>query len=68
MMTLMRYPVILLLTLVVPVTVLAQGIRNSDISFMFGPVRTPAYVVAGTTISVASSTGIAEHIGYGYQF
>lgn len=47
---------------------LAQGIRNSDVTFMLGAARTPAYVVAGASISVAQFTGFTEQFVYGYQF
>jgi hypothetical protein len=68
MMALMKRVRVFLVTLLAVTAVSAQGIRNTDIYFMGGPVHTSPYAVPGTTIAVSGSTGFTQQVGYGYQF
>ncbi|MGB9457871.1 MAG: hypothetical protein WCB12_17615 [Bryobacteraceae bacterium] len=45
----------------------AQGIQNFDISILGGPAWNKSYVIPGTTVTLAGSTGHSIEYDYGYQ-
>jgi hypothetical protein len=45
----------------------AQGVQNSDVAALFGPVSVKAQQIPGSNIAVPGSMGLAAEVDYGYQ-